>query len=179
MAQRVEFAQPPRLTGNAEFDFPAIVDWVWQLYRALILQKGVVQSSDFEAQMQEKFLTLYNLSATAGGADKLPYFTGANDWALTGLSAFMRTLLDDADEIAARTTLGVTAYTDEQARDAVGAMLTDTGTIDFTYDDGADTVTARTIGLSVTVTTAKLTGGGVNGSMTFVNGLLQSQVQAT
>lgn len=34
-------------------------------------------------------------------------------------------------------------------------------------------------GFTGTVTTAKLTGGGVNGSMTFVNGVLISQVQAT
>lgn len=34
-------------------------------------------------------------------------------------------------------------------------------------------------GLSVTVTTAKLTTGGADGSMTFTNGLLTAQVQAT
>jgi hypothetical protein len=34
-------------------------------------------------------------------------------------------------------------------------------------------------GLSVTITTAKLTGGGTNGSMTFTAGLLTAQVQAT
>jgi hypothetical protein len=33
-------------------------------------------------------------------------------------------------------------YTDEQAQDAVGAALTDTATIDFTYNDGAGTITA-------------------------------------
>lgn len=34
-------------------------------------------------------------------------------------------------------------------------------------------------GLSVTITTAKLTGGGVNGSMTFTDGVLTSQTAAT
>jgi hypothetical protein len=34
-------------------------------------------------------------------------------------------------------------------------------------------------GYSGTVTTAKLTGGGTNGSMTFVNGILTAQTQAT
>lgn len=34
-------------------------------------------------------------------------------------------------------------------------------------------------GLSVTITTAKLTVGGANGSMTFTNGILTAQVQAT
>ena len=35
------------------------------------------------------------------------------------------------------------------------------------------------VGVSVTIATAKLTGGGANGSMTFTNGLLTAQVQAT
>jgi hypothetical protein len=34
-------------------------------------------------------------------------------------------------------------------------------------------------GFSGTVTTAKLTGGGTNGSITFVNGVVTSQVPAT
>lgn len=34
-------------------------------------------------------------------------------------------------------------------------------------------------GLSVTITTAKLTGGGTNGSMTFTNGILTAQTAAT
>lgn len=39
--------------------------------------------------------------------------------------------------------------------------------------------TALTNGLSVTITTAKLTGGGANGSMTFTDGILTAQTQAT
>ena len=34
-------------------------------------------------------------------------------------------------------------------------------------------------GISVTITTAKVTAGGVSGSMTFVNGVLTAQTQAT
>lgn len=34
-------------------------------------------------------------------------------------------------------------------------------------------------GITVTVATAKLTAGGVNGSMTFTNGILTAQTQAT
>jgi len=36
----------------------------------------------------------------------------------------------------------ITQYTDEQAQDAVGGILTDTATIDFTYNDGAPSITA-------------------------------------
>lgn len=34
-------------------------------------------------------------------------------------------------------------------------------------------------GITVTIATAKLTGAGVNGSMTFTNGILTAQTQAT
>ena len=41
------------------------------------------------------------------------------------------------------------------------------------------TIVTQNLGLTATITTAKLTAGGANGSMTFTNGILTAQTQAT
>jgi hypothetical protein len=41
------------------------------------------------------------------------------------------------------------------------------------------TIVTQNLGLTATIVTAKLTTGGTNGSMTFVNGILTAQTQAT
>ena len=57
---------------------------------------------------------LQALSAAPPGANKLPYFTSAVAAGVTDLSAFIRTLLDDADAATARGTLGVPSTSEAQ-----------------------------------------------------------------
>lgn len=61
--------------------------------------------------------TLQSLSALGTAADKIAYTTGVDTWAETALSAFGRSLIDDADASAARTTLGLAIGTNVQAYD--------------------------------------------------------------
>lgn len=74
--------------------------------------------------VQAKDATLTSLAALGTAADKMAYTTGVDTWAETPITAFARTLLDDADASAMRTTLGLAIGTDVQAYQAAQAQAT-------------------------------------------------------
>lgn len=78
--------------------------------------------------------------------DKM-YYRGSGGWVTTTLSAYARTLIDDADAATARATLGVVIGTNVQAWDAdLDALAVLSGTNTIYYRSAANTWTAVTIG---------------------------------
>ncbi len=80
---------------------------------------GVAIGSDVQAWDA----ALDDFAGLTQGTDKLPYFSSSTAMATADFTSYARTLLDDADAAAARTTLGVVIGTNVQAYDAELAAL--------------------------------------------------------
>ena len=87
------------------------------------------------------------VKATLAVGDQLVY-THSNGWAT----------LDSAGQVKSSAS-GGTSYTDEEAQDAVGTILTDSSTIDFTYDDATPEITASVKSASITNAMLAFDGG--------------------
>lgn len=120
-------------------------------------------------------------------------FDGTNWFAATlpivpvGFSAISHQFLTAYDAVTGVLSAAQPAFTDISGIAQVAQGGTGTATpglvagtnVTITGSWPDQTINASTTGLSVTITTAQLTPTGTQGSMTFSNGLLVSQVQAT
>ena len=125
---------------------------------------------------------LASIAGLTTAANKLIYATGSDTYAVADLSAFGRSIIDDADAAAVRTTIGLVINTDVQGYSAVTATLAGLSSGDgnfivgngsaFTVESGA---TARTsLGLGSIATQAAnsvaLTGGTISSAVVIDGG---------
>lgn len=91
------------------------------------LAASALQPADIGVTVQGYDLDLAAIAALSSVADRLPYSTGVNTWALTPFTLAGRALVDDADATAQRATLGLVIGTNVQAFDtdltAIAALV--------------------------------------------------------
>jgi len=118
------------------------------------------------------------LASLTGAADQTPYFTGPGAAALTPLSVFARTLLDDADAATMRATLDA-----QQADSDLAALAALSGTNTIYYRSGSGVWSQVSIGTGLQFSGGTLmsltSGGNVSSSGTPLNAQVARWISAT
>jgi hypothetical protein len=104
------------------------------------------------AGVQASDATLTSIAALGTASDKVAYTTGVDTWAETALTSYGRSLIDDVDAAAGRTTLGLGTIATQDSNNVSITGGSVTGITDLTVPDGGT-------GLSSTTAYAVLCGG--------------------
>jgi hypothetical protein len=105
-------------------------------------------------------LLLAAIDAAGSGANKLPYYTGSNTVALADLSAFGRSILDDADAAAVRATIGAATVSDTVYGSGWNGDTTVAPSKNAVYDKIEAVIASAGAGTVTSVATAGLATGG-------------------
>jgi hypothetical protein len=150
-------------------------------YNVPLANTTLLGSNNIGTTVQGFHANLGAISGLTTSANQMSYWTGAGTAAITPLSAFMRTVLDDADAATARTTLGAISLADANATalpftpTASIAATTVAGAITETYNESQRlnaTLTSLgnyTAGAVVSGTTAYCSDGGSSDTYSCTN----------
>jgi hypothetical protein len=112
------FLESPTFTGTVTIPSPFTLGSTSVIATGTEINYLSGVTSNIQTQLNNKQpldATLTSIAALGTSADKTIYTTGVDTWAETTLTAFGRSLIDDADAAAARATLGLVIGTNVQA----------------------------------------------------------------
>jgi hypothetical protein len=123
-----------------------IGDGIWEATPVAIAHGGTGATDASEARtnlglainsdVQAYNAGLQSIAGLTTAANEMIYLTGSNTYATTSITAFGRSLIDDSDSNAARTTLGLGSFSTQNVPPGSGILRTDGGVVSIDSASG-------------------------------------------